>query len=737
MKVSKIAILILTMVLFTTCISYGNEVKENNKEKIIMVVINRVDFLDLYAMDQSRLLIDHGYIGLMNTKVSGGNSQYKAYATIGWGTRSEATRTSSIFSDVDDEVVKIFERRTGTTIDNKGVINLNINQLIQQNQKGDFNSLPGILGDYLLNEGLEVAVMGNSDTTENLHREVGLIAMNSKGYIPHGDIGRKNLLEDPTRPFGLKTDYNHLYSSFLGLYPHINLLVIETGDMNRLEAYRENLSQQQYNQHKEMILRDIDLFLEKLMAIVDFSNTSLMLVTPYPSDDAGEYGERLTPLVLYDGDKGGGFITSDTTRRKGIIGNIDVAPYILKEFGLEAENMTGKFIEKIPDEDNIEYILSLNNRVVNTSKMRYRVLYSFALYEMLASVIALLAIIFKGKIRDPFKELINLLLLATIIPPFVFLILPVFGYQTIINTYLLLIALSTIMVIIIYRLSRYKPLLSIAIATSITMIGLSIDIITGQNFIKQSIMGYDPIIGARYYGIGNEYAGILLGCSLIAISILMEINKKFKFIIPVIVFILILLMGVPTLGANVGATITAIFAYGFILIKLYGGTIQPKTWIYILLLAVGAITTLALIDLLIVEKSSHLAGAIKDIIEGGPSEIVRIITRKVSMNIRVMGVTIWSRVLLIAIGVLTVIFYKPVGLFRRIADAFPSMVVGWSGILVACVVGFLVNDSGVVTAAMAAIYLTTSILYLVLNASLFIGSTNNLFKEGCDLTGKE
>lgn len=737
MKAGKVAILILAMVIFTSCISYStvNEIKDNPKEKIIMVVINRVDFLDLYAMDQGKYLIDHGFIGLANTRVSGRNSQPSAYATVGWGTRAEASRDSIIFHNVDDEIKEIYQRRTGMLVEEEGIVNLYINQLQLQNYNGEFNATPGALGEILAAKGYLAAVIGNSDTPEGKYRDAGLIAMNNKGYIPYGDVSRENTLEDPTRPYGLKTDYEYLFNSFLKLYPDINLMVVETGDMNRLEAYKSNLTQRQYQKHKEVILKETNEFLSNIISSIDFSNTTLMLVVPYPSDKAALDGNRLTPLVVFDGGEEGGILSSSTTRRRGIVGNIDIAPSILGKLGLRPEAMTGRIIQEIPQDDNMDYLMKLNKKVVNTSIMRYRVLYSFAVYEMLASVAALLAIMFKSRLKDIFKGLIKLILLATIIPPFVFLMLPLLGYQTIVNTYLILIGLSALLVTLIYKTTKGSPLKGLIIASGITITALLLDIVTGQSLIKQSIMGYDPIIGARYYGIGNEYAGILLGCSLVSTTALVEINKRIKAFLPIIYIALIIILGFSSFGANVGATITAIFAYSFVLVKLFGGRVKAKVWLYILLVVITIITVLALIDLFFVENSSHLAGAVRSIIKGGPSAILQIITRKIAMNIRVMGVTIWSRVLLIAIGVLAVVFYKPVGHFRRIADAFPSVAIGWSGILVACVVGFLVNDSGVVTAAMAAIYLTTSILYLVLNNS--ITTEDNQSIEGSDLIGKK
>ena len=84
------------------------------------------------------------------------------------------------------------------------------------------------------------------------------------------------------------------------------------------------------------------------------------------------------------------------------------------------------------------------------------------------------------------------------------------------------------------------------------------------------------------------------------------------------------------------------------------------------------------------------------------------------MNLRLMGATIWSRVLLSAIAVLSILIYKPVGWVRRMSTKYPKLAIGWGGIIIACAVGFAVNDSGIVMAATCIIFLTSTMLYLII-----------------------
>ena len=122
---------------------------------------------------------------------------------------------------------------------------------------------------------------------------------------------------------------------------------------------------------------------------------------------------------------------------------------------------------------------------------------------------------------------------------------------------------------------------------------------------------------------------------------------------------------------------------------------------------------MALIDLFIIENKSHLAEAINQIILNGPSAMYQIIVRKISMNLRIMGSTIWSKVLLSAIVVLGTLFYRPIGWIKNIRK-YPKLAIGWSGIIIACIIGFAVNDSGIVVAATSVIFLTSTILYLII-----------------------
>ncbi|EPZ59178.1 hypothetical protein H477_1932 [[Clostridium] sordellii ATCC 9714] len=72
-------------------------------------------------------------------------------------------------------------------------------------------------------------------------------------------------------------------------------------------------------------------------------------MSAFPKDIDYKNKRRLSPVVKFDGD-GKGLLTSATTRRDGIIGNVDIAVDILQDYNLKSENMVGRFLEKLKNQ---------------------------------------------------------------------------------------------------------------------------------------------------------------------------------------------------------------------------------------------------------------------------------------------------------------------------------------------------------------------------------------------------
>jgi hypothetical protein len=695
------------LVLFNT--AYG---EANKDKKVVMFVTTYMNFDDLKSMDSTNELINTGSIGLMNSKSAGGYSLYKSYLTIGTGTRADASSGSFKFEKLDEDLKKIYKFRTGRSLKKDGgIINLDQARLEKINEYGDFGAQPGALGEALHGINKKTAVIGNLDISNQL-RIAPSITMDKDGYTDFGTIDESIFKQDLYYAFGIREDYEYMKLKFKDYYQKADFIVVEIGDLYRLEDYKSNMTNEAYISKREIVLENIDNFIKECMTQMDLKNDEVIILNPYPSKGHMKKGEKLTPIILAGNNIEKGIVYSNTTRRKAIVGNIDVAAHILSSFKLEAENMSGKDLISIPKDKNMEYVEKLYKDTVLVSKNRYPVLSTFAIFEIVISLVGLILILFKDKISSKGIKYYTNVLLSTMAVPVVLLIIPLFGIYNIYITYGLVIG-GTILLTMVAKKMEKKPLDGILILSGVTTISLMVDICTGATLIKKSLLGYDPIIGARYYGIGNEFMGVLIGASLVFATALLD-RFSIKRINTITLFtILIIIMGFPKLGANVGGTITAICAFIFVTLRLYNVKIRLKHFVIIGVSVVVIVGILAYIDIKVLNGGSHLGRAVMKIIKEGPIEVIRIINRKISMNLRLIRITVWSKVLISTILIIGVLFYKPTGTISRLSNKYPNLAKGFSGILCACMVAFLVNDSGVVAAATGIIFLGMSILYLI------------------------
>ncbi len=711
-KVTKFLILLIIFIGISSISSYSQPLEK----KFIVFLINRMDLEDIQNMEFTKGLAQESAIGLMNTRAYGSSNDYSSSLSIGSGTRSEANYHTSRSGRLNKENLSIYQRRTGYVKDNESqeVANLDIAKLKEINKENSFNPIIGALGNSLSMNNIKISVIGNSDTDKNEARLGVLMGMDEQGIVDYGLVEEDVNLKDPQYPFGLKTNYDLMIKKFQELGKKSDFIILELGDLHRLEKYRTNLASDIYMKRKEIILDDIDLFIKKVYNLIDKKNTRVMILSPIASSLAASSGKRLTPVVLAGKGIDKGILSSDTTRREGIIGNIDIAPHIAAYFEGNINYFTGKPIYTLHKDEKSSYIDQLYNDTAFIYKNRWSVLFSFAIYEIIISLLAFLTIQLAGKYRVRIYRVLEYLLLSNMAIPIAILILPLLRPINIYDTFVKIIAL-TIALTLISVYIRKEIIDSIIFLSGLTCLILTLDILLGASLIKTSFLGYDPIIGARYYGIGNEFMGILVGATLVFTTALLDKYKKSRRHIIIVFITVIMVIGFPKFGANVGGTITAVFAFMFVVLRLYNPKLKFNHYIYILSSIFILISIIALVDLKLIEGNSHLANAIEQINNGGIHVVYSIIRRKVSMNLKLFSVSIWSKVLISSLIFLSVIFYRPFGIAKKVFNRYTNLSIGLLGILISCIVSFLVNDSGVVASATSIIFLAMTLMYLVVN----------------------
>lgn len=690
--------------------------------KVVYISLDRTDLDELQKIPVlQKELSKRGYIGLMNIKGDQGNDDKRSYASIGAGGRANVVNNEMIsFENLTKENGKLYTASTGEKP--KEINNLFINKSINNNaEKGTYGSTLGLLGQTLSDNNKKVALLGNTDVIENGEivkvRNLGLVSMDMSGRVESGNVDNINV-KDYSMPFGIRTDYDNLVSETKSYYDKSDALFIELGDTYRLDVYKSNLNKKTYYKMRKQIFNNINAYLETVFDMVS-ENDTIYIVTEFPTTLDYNNKRRLSPVIKFKGDEKG-LLKSSTTRRNGIIANLDIGVDILNEFGLKNETMIGRVLNSVEREDNIEFLTGEYEKIVSINNIRATVVNTFVSIVSASWIIAMLALLFKDKL--PHKEkaftILKELIKLGLIMPLTLLLAPIFNFKSPVG----IITGVIIMTVLLYLSGRllfkdndikqmgYYALLTIAL--------IVIDTIIGTYFMKNCIMSYDAIVGARYYGVGNEYEGVTIASAVFALSVLLNYKKIPKWLTIVLSVIILITSAFPSMGANVGGAISECVAYLLFIMLIFDMKLDFKKIVILGLSAVLIVLVFAALDLFM-GAESHLGVFAKQILQEGPSAIILTFTRKISMNLKLAKSTVWVNILLTGIFVIGIFIFRPSRHMRNISNKYNMIFKGFIASMVGCIITLLVNDSGIVAAATASIYILIPILIISINMIIF------------------
>ena len=562
MKKKLVSVLFAVMVLIVSIPKYSFAAESG---KVIFINMNRTTIKSMQDIPSLKAELEkRGYMGLMNIRGDKGTDDKRSLASMGAGGRANLASDSYInFKEATKENATIYKSSTGKTP--KKINDLSINQSLNENEaNGQYGSTLGSLGQTLSDNNFKVAVLGNSDTVENgelkENRNICLIAMDNYGRVADGNIEDINI-EDDTMPFGIRADYDKLTKETKSLYENNDALFVDLGDTYRLDQYKGFLNEHTYSKMKKTIHNNISKYLESVFNMVG-DNDVVYIASSFPSKLAYKNKERLSPIIKFKGNEKG-LLSSSTTRRDGIVANIDVGVDILNEFGLENKSMVGRAYSLIQKDDNVDFLSYELEKMATISNIRSTVVNTFVGVVSVSWVIGMVAILFRNRIpnKDKVFNVIKEFIKLGIIMPLVFLLAPIFNFKTPVSMTIGII-ITTLALYLLGRVLFKDDLKQMGFFALITILVIVIDCIFGTYLMKNNIMSYDAIIGARYYGVGNEYEGVSIASPIFAFAILLNYNKKLpKWSIIIASIVILITSAYPTMGANVGGAISQTAAY--------------------------------------------------------------------------------------------------------------------------------------------------------------------------------
>ena len=154
------------------------------------------------------------------------------------------------------------------------------------------------------------------------------------------------------------------------------------------------------------------------------------------------------------------------------------------------------------------------------------------------------------------------------------------------------------------------------------------DVITGGYLGSFAGLGANPIIGARYYGVGNELSALLFGTALGV-----QLSKPYYRVL--ILGVVAVLVGHPGLGANGGDMIAVLIAI-VVHLALRGG----KSAILISGVTISAVTAVVVWDAFMAPASmqSHIGR----LVASAGTGVVDLVVSKAAAHIRLMTTSLWG-----------------------------------------------------------------------------------------------
>lgn len=643
-----------------------------------------------------------------------------------------------------------YKRMTGNALESQSIVYLGLPSIVKANAENPFKVIPGTLGSAVKRQGGFTAALGNSDlgfandSTQRLVRPAALAAMNDAGEVDFGTVSESVLVRDGQAPYGVSTDLQKLETNLSSIKEKMpqdkpGLVVLDSGDLYRAYNYSLVVSEGVSAKNWKEALGKLDAVYS--MAERLYPNDTV-IVAAQASKDKEIDKEGFGPIVISNMKPG--LLVSNSTQRPGLVTNLDLTATILNVLDIEhpvevlgspMESTTHYSVAVVGDEkddaaNRLDLLMKMNKTAISIENNRPVVLNTFVVLTVLILVFGALVIIrapkhWSSATLKAVRRAIRLLILAVLAVPasswLMFLIYRWPGSPLQVTSQLLVVAagLWLLTLALSWRYGARVPLIFITFMTSFVII---IDQLLGAPASFTSFFGYSPIAAARFYGIGNEGAAVLFGAVVIGIVMVLDQWPKARWVpllktwgIPVIGFIMMFVSAAPMLGANVGVAAWATVGFTLLWFLVNNKKISWKSVVLMFLIVVVVVGMFIVLDKYGSGQETHLARAVNSAEKGGIVQLWDIVIRKIETNFRVLTHTNLVWILLAVIAFLGVMRWRPAGEFAVTLKNNPYFASGMSAILIAGVVAYFTEDSGVVLPALMVLYLGAGIVWLMLD----------------------
>ncbi|HEV7161656.1 MAG TPA: hypothetical protein VGN25_00230 [Solirubrobacteraceae bacterium] len=399
----------------------------------------------------------------------------------------------------------------------------------------------------------------------------------------------------------------------------------------------------------------------------------------------------------------GGELSSPSTQQRGLIVSIDIAPSILAHLGTSSlpPAMRGRPIAT----DG-----SLSSAGLRSLMARLRVLGGRRLRALAWLLLAWIAILLAASPWPPTRaRALRIGAVGMLWAPVAVLIPAALAPGAAVEYTTIVIACMGLGAVTDLLIPWPRALLAPAIAA---LVAITVDALAHTQLLMRSLLGPDPILGARFYGIGNELKSGLAVLVLAAVAGALYPAVRGRgatMAMAAAGIVLAVIEGSARIGAGVGGVILVCGAFAVAVAMLAAGDLTRRRTLVVLISPVVGLVVLALIDLLTAGGSGHYTGSVLH--AGSPAELRDIIVRRYGAA--------WRELINSAMPVASAVALAAAMLGVRerkrllgVVGGDPAWLAALSGGLAAGVLGSLVEDSGPVLLVVAVFALGCVLTYL-------------------------
>ena len=625
---------------------------------------------------------------------------------------------------------------------------LGLPRTLRANSSNAYNALPGLLGSTITSAGGVTAAIGNSDIRGDtrgaaIERPTALIAMDSDGYVGYGDVSTRLLMTDVSAPYGERSDPAKLEKAMSDTQRAIadsgakkSLVVIDPGELYRTRQILSEVDPQVADQQWQRALTGLDDCFAQAREIWP---RATILVSSVATRDIERNTDSFGPLIVSAPGSGPGLLISASTHRDGLVTGLDLAPSILTMLGIRTPvQMIGSSVTV----DNaavagaeltsrVSHLTRMNATAVAVESIRIPAINAFVAAIVLIIVLGAAFVFLADRLCPPRitrigKRLTYALILFVISLPVANWLMFLFNRWpatpgAVLTQYLLTaLGLWLVALALAWRGSRRLPLIALILITIAVII---VDQFLGAPASFTSIFGYSPIAAARFYGIGNEAAAILIGAVMVGSALLIDQYRDTRWIayfkrygIAALGLLAMIAAAAPVLGANAGVAIWATMGIILFWVLINARRFTGKTVLVMIGAAAAVVAVFIAVDLLLPGEGTHLGRLVIDTTKGGSGQFWIIVVRKIATNLRVFAYTNWAYIFIAVIVYLIIVSIRPTGDFAVMLKDNPAFHKAFLSVLITGVIAFCTEDSGIVLPSLMVIYLGASIVWLMLGA---------------------